>query len=114
MVRIKYHSKCSSCGKDFEADLEVSEADNESIESGSMTLKDAMKPGTFQKELFISGMCYDCQEKVFNRPAPGHEKEWGSLIGECEECGSPLYERDVKNGRCPSCRYPITRTGIKG
>ena len=63
----------------------------------------------FERELLISGICFDCQEKTFNTPAPGHEAEWGEMITECGCCGSPIWEKDIKEGEpivCPCCYYP--------
>ena len=47
----------------------------------------------FGRELVKTGMCYDCQERVFHRPLPEHEEMWGKQIGECECCGSPIYDK---------------------
>lgn len=61
--------------------------------------------GIFDREALITGMCYDCQEATFNKPAPGHEEEWGPMLKECECCGGPLYEKDRISGRlvCKCC-----------
>ena len=60
---------------------------------------------SFKREFLINGMCYDCQEKFYNRPAPGHEKAWGKQIGVCDCCDAPVYEKDVEKGvfRCVKC-----------
>lgn len=47
----------------------------------------------FERELIMTGMCFECQENVFSRPAPGNEEKWGSYLGECECCGAPIYEK---------------------
>lgn len=59
----------------------------------------------FDREVLISGICYDCQEKTFNRPAPGHESAWGKELGECGCCGAPLWEKNIRDNKvvCPSC-----------
>lgn len=107
-TKIKYDFQCSMCGKLHEVEIEVSDEDAAKISFGEMSLKDATAPGTFDREIFISGMCYDCQEKVFNRPAPGHEEEWGLPSGECPVCGSPLYKRDIDADFCPQCKCCIS------
>lgn len=63
----------------------------------------------FGRELIISGVCFNCQEKVFNKPLKFHEKEWGKFLGECVCCGCSIYENHNKSKRidtqyeCPSC-----------
>ena len=103
MANIDYHFKCTNCHKEKFVQFEISDEDAARIENNETKLKDVLKPGTFQKELFISGFCYECQEKTFNRPAPGHEKEWGEVEGECPVCGAPLYRKDVARDKCPTC-----------
>lgn len=59
----------------------------------------------FERETLISRMCFDCQEKTFNRPQPGHEEAFGKRVGECEVCGCPIYEKDKVDDKykCPQC-----------
>lgn len=62
----------------------------------------------FKREAIISGMCYKCQEKTFNKPAPGNEAAFGSYIKECECCGASLWDKDRNeegNLICPSCGW---------
>lgn len=108
MVKVEYEFECASCGEVETIQVEVSEQDAAELDAGTKTLKECCKPGIFEKEVFISGMCYACQEKVFNRPAPEHEKEWGKCTRECSVCGSPIWEKDEKIGVCPSCNTQIS------
>ena len=103
MAKVEYEFMCPVCGEVETIQLEISDEDNLAVEAGVKELKDCVQPGTFEKEVFISGMCYSCQEKTFNRPAPGHEGEWGEVVGECEVCGCPIYKKDMDNGKCPQC-----------
>ena len=69
----------------------------------------------FQRGSLISHMCFDCQEKTFHRPAPGHEAEWGKWFAECDVCGASIWDpkdRD-KDGKlvCHCCGTPY---GVKG
>lgn len=113
MVTIEHKFRCPSCGHMKEIKIEVSEEYAEKINCGAMDLKEATQPGTFQREVFISGMCYDCQEKVFNRPAPGHEEEWGERKDECPVCGCPLYEKNIREDKCPTCGCKISTTNAE-
>lgn len=108
MKTIDYQFICMSCGKEHTIQIEVSEEQKNGIDAGVLSLKEVCKPGTFQREVFISGMCYDCQEKIFNRPAPGHEEEWGEVVGECPVCGCPTYQRDVDKDKCPQCKCTLS------
>lgn len=68
----------------------------------------------FDREVLISGLCYDCQSEIFHKPKPG--EDWGKILGECDCCGSTLYENDVKDNvvRCASCNshYQVDENGI--
>ncbi len=108
MAVVSYSFVCPNCGQNKEVMLEISDKDAAAIDEGTMSLKEATEPGTFQREIFISGMCYDCQEKLFNRPAPGHEAEWGEQKDECPECGCPLYQLDIDRDECPTCHSRIS------
>lgn len=59
----------------------------------------------FERETLLSNMCFDCQSKLFNKPKPG--EDWGSIMGECESCGAPLYSKDYDSGVCPTCQCGI-------
>lgn len=63
------------------------------------------KNGAFDREVVISGLCYNCQEQTFNRPAPGNEDKWGKHLGDCGICGSPIWEKDIKGDtfNCSCC-----------
>lgn len=66
----------------------------------------------FEREMIISGNCYSCQERIFNRPAPGNESLWGERLGECMCCGSSIYEKKHNVGpnmyQCASCGEAMT------
>lgn len=112
MKTYEYEFQCPSCGEVETLSIEVTDHLADLIDSGEMELKEATKPGTFEREVFISGLCFNCQEKVFNRPAPEHEDEWGDLIGECGNCGCSLYRKDMDAGECPSCREKLEDVGM--
>ena len=96
---------CHVCGKNTE--LEVDEKKYMQYRRDSKAQEAFADKDSFYRETIISGMCYACQEKLFNRPAPGNEAEWGKFLGECCCCGRPVYEKDVdKSGagfKCASC-----------
>ena len=68
----------------------------------------------FEREVLISGMCFDCQSKLFHMPKPG--EDWGPLVGECPNCDCPIYPIDIKDGvcKCASCgmKYRADDTGV--
>lgn len=57
------------------------------------------KETAFAREFLITGACFDCISRIFNKPKPG--EDWGEIICECECCGAPIYEKD--DMKCPSC-----------
>ena len=65
------------------------------------------KLNDFEREAIISGYCFNCQSSVFHRPVPGDES-WGEIIGECLECGTPIYSEKDKVADetyiCHSCK----------
>lgn len=90
---------CPSCGKEFS--VEVDAAGLSKYLGGAKIQEALPEENSFVREFIVSQLCFDCQEKVFHQPAPGHEEEWGSPLSECVDCGTPLYLRD--KGICPSC-----------
>lgn len=96
--------KCS-CGKITE--LNVPEDKWQIYLQGVVAVQNIFPDAdSFYRETLINGTCYECQEKLFHRPAPGHEKEWGKYIGECACCGAPVRECDIHDGqfKCVSCK----------
>lgn len=96
---------CPMCGK-----VSVREYDGVAImsyQAGSMSVQQAFPSShPSDREFLISGMCYDCCEKTFNQPAPGHEEDWGEQLGECACCGRPVYKKDLNEDEeftCISC-----------
>lgn len=55
----------------------------------------------FYRETLINGTCYDCQEKLFHRPAPGHEKSGASTLVSVSAvahlCGSAISVTENSN-----------------
>lgn len=99
------NAQCPGCGKISAVD--VDDMQYLAYQNGAR-IEDAfplMNP--FSREVLLSGYCFSCQENIFNRPAPGNEAAWGKYIGECDCCGSPLYENRNAVGylqyKCNSC-----------
>lgn len=98
---------CPFCKK--MSKLEYDSAGLSAYNAGASIMEAFPEMNSFERELIISGMCFDCQERTFNTPAPGHEAEWGEKITECGCCGSPIWRKDIKEGQpvvCPCCGYP--------
>lgn len=96
---------CVFCGK--EQSLFVNDDAYDRYESGEEIQRAFPDLDSFAREFIISGMCYECQEKIFNKPQPCNKEAWGSVLGECACCGSPLYSKknltDDGKYKCPSC-----------
>lgn len=104
---VTLHVSCPFCSK--VSDLEVQEDNLYDYQNGAGILEAFPRMNQFERELIISGICFNCQEKTFNTPAPGHEAEWGEMITECGCCGAPIWEKDIPEGSpiiCPCCGYP--------
>ena len=104
---------CKYCGKT--TTVRVSQLALYTYRAGAPIQEVFPKKSAAEREVIKSGTCYDCQERIFHHPAPGHEKEWGDIIGECACCGADLYEKHDNvptTGRftCPSCHAPLVRT----
>lgn len=84
--------------------VEMTEVQYDAVESGALCVQDALHDhNAFDRETLISGMCHDCQSKMFNRPKPG--EDWGPILGECDCCGARIYEKD--KGKCSQCGCPF-------
>lgn len=53
----------------------------------------------FYREQILTGICYDCQSHLFNKPKPG--EDWGDVVCECPNCGRPMYAKDMPI--CTAC-----------
>lgn len=109
----KYVMQCATCGKDFTLQGRVSAAGIEKLHALPVC---EVFPNldAWDRESLISGMCRDCQEKIFHRPAPGHEFAWGRQVAECGCCGTPLWEKDIgSDGHivCPTCGVKVIKDG---
>lgn len=91
---------CPFCGKP--KDYDISDKD---VHAASKRGRDFYKLPSYIRELFITGICYECQSKTFRVSTPGYDL--GEVVGSCNECGSNLYAEDIKNGYCGSCHCPI-------
>ncbi len=62
-----------------------------------------LKLNKFEKEFLITGMCFDCQSRLFNTLKP--DEDWGDVIKECYVCGTSLYKKDCVGSElvCPAC-----------
>lgn len=102
---MKYKSICPMCCRPSETRGDVTTAQLQDYRTGTLVQKAFPNLDAFDREIIINGTCYDCQEKMYNRPAPGHEEKFGEYICDCDVCGAPLWEKDRKEAgiTCPTC-----------
>ena len=105
---MKLEKKCPFCSAT--SGVEVDESAYANYMAGKNILHAFPKMSKFDRELIISGMCYECQEKTFHTPMPGNEEKWGEMLGSCECCDAPIYSKmDDKGGYyecgCCGCTY---------
>lgn len=100
---MKINRKCPFCGQT--TTLSVSDEAYFAWESGTHAQVAFPELTPTQRDVIINGMCYECSEKLYNRPAPGHEEAFGTFLGNCSCCDRAVYEKDVVNGKftCDSC-----------
>lgn len=101
---------CPICGKLWEHQITEEEYDRIYPAPGSgkkseHVQKVLAKYSVFERELYISGLCFDCQEEIFHRPKPGNDVKWGKRVGSCCCCERPVYEIDIVDGEylCDMC-----------
>lgn len=97
---IPYAASCPFCGKVTK--LALSSSVYSAIQC-SDSISKVQGLSAAERELFITGMCFDCQEKTFHVPSPEHAEEWGPIIGECDVCGANIYEHKDKKGNAHMC-----------
>lgn len=101
---MKIKKRCIFCNA--ETNLTVSDEGLSMYNSGVPVQRAFPELNKFDREVIISGMCYDCQEKTFNTPTEEHRAAWGENIGDCLCCGAPLWSIRNKSGDnyiCPCC-----------
>lgn len=96
---------CPFCGASTE--LEVDKEEYAAyVHDRNLILHFGKRPD-YERELIRTGMCYSCQERTFGRPMPGNENAWGNCLGECDCCGTPIYDKAsaAADGKyvCKSC-----------
>ena len=102
--------KCPICGNVTVIYMDAETLNR--IQSGSENISPQNFPklNSFEREALISHMCFDCQEKTFHRPAPGHEEAWGKPFAECDVCGSTIWDPKDRNEEgkliCHCCNTP--------
>lgn len=95
---------CSACGA--ETKLTLPEKNYTNYINGDLPVQVCFpKENVFVRENLISGLCFDCQSRIFHRPKPGQEAAWGKLLGNCTCCDRPVYECDIVDGKfvCEDC-----------
>mgnify|MGYP003431557648 CR=1 FL=1 len=100
---MKIKKKCPFCSNVTE--VEVKDADMRKYEGGMLVQRAFPYLTSMQRDVIVNGTCYECSEKMYNIPAPGHEELFGKRIGECACCGRAVWEKDIKDGvfECGSC-----------
>lgn len=100
--------KCPMCGKS--RTLYVDAHSYELWMKGAKVQGAFSNLDAFDREFLITGTCLDCQEKIFNKPAPGHEDRFGELIGNCPTCDCAIWTKDAISEdtyKCPSCHTHV-------
>lgn len=103
MSKVYITNICPICGKQEAHQYEKEQFD--SWVNGKLIQEAMPDINAFDREFLISGFCFDCISELFNAPKPG--EDWGEPVGECDTCGAPIYEKDVKSGICPTCKEPL-------
>lgn len=103
-VMINIEKECPFCGK--KSTLSVVASDYHAWQRGLQIQYAFPDLSPFYREILQSGICISCQEYIFGKPAPENEEEWGEYLGECVNCGKPIYSKhNAVEGRyqCDSC-----------
>lgn len=93
-------TKTCSCGGITELDLNKDGFEN--WKRGALIQRALPELNNFEREALLSGMCFDCQSKLFNRPKPG--ESWGKHLGECNCCGADIWEKDRFSDTAVKCK----------
>lgn len=101
---------CPFCGK--ETTIELNTMESILLDSGALVQQAMLARNAFEREVIVSGMCFECQSKTYNAPIPGVD-DWGEELGECEVCVCYLWEKhDINEAGeivCPKCHTAFTR-----
>ncbi len=101
-MTINVSMKCPFCSKSTTVSVDKEAFD--AYKAGINIAEALPTMSLFDREVLKTGMCYDCQERTFGVPAPGHEEAWGERLGECGCCGAPIYSRRNKDGYAYVCK----------
>lgn len=101
---MKVEKTCFSCGQ--VTTIECNESEYLKWKNDTNIQHAMPSLSVMERETLISGLCFDCQEKLFNMPKPGNEAKFGARLGECDCCGMVVWEKDINpDGTfiCKSC-----------
>lgn len=62
------------------------------------------KYSKFRERLLKEGICFTCQEKMYNQPSPDNENVWGEQLGNCPKCERPIYRKDLNKEGIHICK----------
>jgi len=94
--------QCFACGKVSEVKIVKDKVKD--YKEGLLNIQNIFpEEHVMVREFLISGMCFDCQSKMFNIPKP--DEDWGKMLGNCPNCGCQIWRKNkIDNDyRCPSC-----------
>ena len=100
---IQVDKECPFCGKENSMSVDMNDY---AKWQGGLNIQYAFPDmNSFDREVLQSGICNTCQEQVFGRPAPENEDMWGEELGECPECGAPVYSNHNAMGGTLKCSH---------
>lgn len=96
---------CPICGKHYSVTVEAK--DWKAYQQGVSVQKVFSYLPAIERDIAVGRFCTDCGYELYHIPKP--DEDWGSKIGECQNCGAQLYEADIKEQGvcvCHSCKFP--------
>lgn len=106
-------TKCPFCGKT--GVVNVNQKEMYKYRNGTNIVEAFPRMKACDREMLISGICYKCQEKMWNRPCE-NASSWGDELGECPICGRAvwsIHDGVVENEpfQCQGCYQQIMYNG---
>lgn len=100
---MKMRKTCPFCNK--VSTLELNDKQYDKYVRGASVQVAFPKLSPFVRECIINGLCFDCQEKFYNKPAPGNEEKFGERLGSCSCCDRPVWSKDITDDKfiCSNC-----------
>lgn len=71
--------------------------------------KESFSEDSFEYSAREIGLCDDCFERITGEPKPSNRIKWGTKVGKCPLCMTPIFTINISNNEvtCSTCKTDL-------